>query len=372
MVEHEGGAIAEHEFHALLLLLGAIDVLTRGGDISLVAVPDGERHADFGEFFPAGRSVDSRELLTAVHSAGPQLKVGNRLGLGAAEHGLRTGSGNRGDADSRTLFGDRFDNLLFIELRKLGFQVSFDGLERHFRFSDNGREGAPFLAESAFLHSGADLHASGFNLGLQDFRFVGLPGIHQPPFGFRVVLGNARQIAFGLQHLLRREHAVKSDANGAFNADLLLFRFDLRKPDFLAENLAVLGELSRGDNGLGDEESLFSAAHRSAADFVSGVAYGGIRVEAGLLLPCLRGAKFRFRLPQRGIALCRRLLQRGETHQRTFGLLLCFPHARKFRFHGSRVHRVAGVLLHSGHALHLVFLCWFLCGLLGLVSLLLL
>src|SRR5881396_3111309 len=49
-----------------------------------------------------------------------------------------------------------------------------------------------------------------------------------------------------------------------------------------------------------------------------------------------------------------------------------FPRMGKFRFHGSRVHRVAGVLLHSGHALHLVFLCWFLCGLLGLVSLLLL
>ncbi len=71
-----------------------------------------------------------------------------------------------------------------------------------------------------------------------------------------------------------------------------------------------------------DEEALLAAADGAAANFVAGVADGGIGVETGLLLARFGGADFGFGLSQGGIGFGGKGLGFFEGEEGGFGIFL--------------------------------------------------
>ena len=107
--------------------------------------------------------------------------------------------------------------------------------------------------------------------------------------------------------------------HGGFDADALFVGFDGGELRLLAEDFAAQAEFAGGDDRLLDEEALFAAADRAAANFVAGVADGGIGIEAGLLLAGFGGADLGFGLAEGGIVLARDGLDLVERDERRFG-----------------------------------------------------
>ena len=131
----------------------------------------------------------------------------------------------------------------------------------------------------------------------------------------------------------------------------MFFSCDFSDARFLFENAATLGEFSRGDDGLLDEESLFAAVDGTAADFVAGVADGGVRIKAGLLRVGFGGANFCFGLAKSGIGGGGETCRVVEGEEFFVRLFLGAAETGKDRFKGLHV----AVVMH-GHV-HLIVAC---------------
>src|SRR6185295_11557362 len=186
--------------------------------------------------------------------------------------------------------------------------VPSNGDGRHVGLTDYGAERAPLFAQGVFLHARGDAHTLGFDFGVEDFGLVGLAGVEQAAFGVGAVLRDFVEVAAGVEKFLRGKDTNEGHFHGAFDTDALLFGFDGGELCFVAENVFREAEFARGDDGLLDEEALFAAADRAAADFVTRVANGGIGVEAGLLAAGVGGADFGFGLVESGIVFAREML----------------------------------------------------------------
>src|SRR5262249_4028406 len=109
-------------------------------------------------------------------------------------------------------------------------------------------------------------------------------------------------------------------------------------------------KFAAGHNGLFNEKSLLAAARFSAADFVTGVTDGGIRIEAFLLSARPRCPDTGIGLAERRIVLqsrFERAIQRKKVCRARF--CLCSAEARKF----DRTHLCGFLMfvlrLHSRH-----------------------
>ena len=117
----------------MLFEIGAIESGRVSGDVALVAIKDGDLHADFGDAFPPGGEGNGAERFIVVFEAAAELEIGNRFPLGAREHGGGAGGIGFGDARGRGLRGDGFDGLIFVEVGPVVFEISGDGRERKIR-----------------------------------------------------------------------------------------------------------------------------------------------------------------------------------------------------------------------------------------------
>ena len=204
--------------------------------------------------------------------------------------------GGFGNAHRGTFFCDGLHGFFFVQFRPSMFEIARDGCRRHIGLTDDRTEGPPFFAQRVFLHPGSDAHALRFDFRVEHFGFIRLTGVQEAPLCFGVVLRDLRQIAAGVEHFLGGEYAQERHFHCTFDTYALLARFDGGEFRFLAEDVPAQAEFSGGYDRLLYEKSFFTPADRAAANFVAGVANGGIRVEAGLLLAGFGGADLCFRL----------------------------------------------------------------------------
>lgn len=106
-----------------------------------------------------------------------------------------------------------------------------------------------------------------------------------------------------------------------------------------------------------DEEALLAAVNGAAANFVAGIADGGIGIEARLLVARFGGADFGFGLAEGGIGIRGELLSLLESEEGGFGIFLGAAEMRIERLDSGDVHvvvlhlvggHVHGFLRHAG------------------------
>src|SRR5882724_3692973 len=351
LVDRGRGAFAQRQRNPFFLLPRALDVGSGCRHIPLIAIEERNLDGHFCNSFPAFRVRHAPERFVVVLQPAAQLHIRNRSAPGLHEHTLSPPLRRLGDSNRRTFLRNRLHHLFLVQFRPVFFQVSRHRRHGHFRLPDHCRKRPPFLSQSIFLHPRTHPHALRFHFHFQHFAFVRLSRVHQPPLGFGCILRNFRHIPPRIEQLLRRQHAQERDLHRTLYSYLLLLRFQLRQFHFLSKNISIQSQFSARNDRLLHKESLLSAPHRSASNFIPRVSHRRIRIEPRLLLARLRRANFRFGLPQSRIRFARdllRLLQRDELPVRAF---LRSSKSWVFRLDGTRsaAHRV----LLLGH-LHLL------------------
>jgi hypothetical protein len=333
-----GGAVAKSEGDALFFQVGAVERCGGRGDIPLIAIEDWNFDANFGDAFPAFGVGNGVESLVVVFHAAAELEIGNGFALGAEEFAGCAGGAGFGDTRSGRLSCDCVDGLIFVEVGPIVFEIAGDGGERQIGTAEKSGEGAPLFPKGVFLHAGGEAKALRVDFGVEDFGFVSLAGVGKLALGLGDVLLDSGEVAADVEKFLGGEDAEESGFDGSFDADFLLLGFDFGELRFFGENVAAAREFSGGDNGLLDEEALLASADGAAANFIAGVADGGVGIEAGLLLAGFGGADFGFGLAESGIGFGGQALGFFEGEERSLRILLGAAEVRIDRLDDWNIH----------------------------------
>ena len=266
---------------------------------------------------PFAKGSPLEQFIVVFHS-GANGDVWDRFFQRARKARLRVSGSGLGDFYGGTLICDRFDGGFFVEFGPAGSEFAADSGHRQFGLADHARERAPFFSERVFLHARCHARAFRDHFGVEQFGFVGLAGVEETPLRVGIVLRNLGEVAARVEHFLCGEHADECHLHRRFDADALFVGFDGGELRLLAEDFATEAKFAACDDGLLDEEAFLAAADGAAANFVAGVADGGIGIKAGLLLAAFGGADLRFGLAERGIVLTRDGLDLVESDERGF------------------------------------------------------
>src|SRR5882672_9949682 len=247
---------AQYQLDALHFPLGAFDVGAGSLHVPLVAVEDGNLHADLGEPLQTDRPVCDRIQFAVLLKPAPKLQIGDRFTPRPSQRRLRSEHTQLRDLDGWTVLQKRLQPLVGIVFGQV-CEIANKVCQRHHRFPDCCRQRAPNPQLLLLRRHHRQLRLLPFDFGLQHVGLVCLSHVAKLLRSVHRVFRQLAQLAPQIHHLLCGQSLVIKQAHAIDDPQPLLLSLRFRLFFFLFKHAAVQSELPAEDDVLAHEEALF-------------------------------------------------------------------------------------------------------------------